>query len=139
MLDQTDRTLISLLKNDARMPITSLAQNLGVSRATAQKRLDRLVESGVIRGFTLELSPSAEKDVIRAVMFIELQGQMTRGVVRALSNIPQITSLDSTNGTWDLVAHIEAQNLPQIDSVLRAVRSVQGVTSSETCILLDRA
>lgn len=139
MLSSTDRQLISLLKQNARLPITKIAQTLGVSRATAQKRLDQLVANGVIQGFTIQIDPKAEIQLIRAVMLIELQGKMSRTVVRSLSQIPQIVSLDSTNGTWDLVAQIETQSLAELDSTLRDVRSVQGVTSSETCILLDRA
>lgn len=138
-MDSTDKRIVSFLKQDARLPITSLAQHLNVSRATAQKRLDALIARGIIQGFTLRLNPTAEADLIRAVMLIELQGKMSPAVVHALKKITQIVSLDSTNGAWDMVAQIEAQNLPELDGVLRDVRAVPGGTSSETCILLDRA
>ena len=53
MLDATDRQLIALLRTEARMPVAKLAAALGVTRATVRARLDRLVTSGIITGFTV--------------------------------------------------------------------------------------
>ena len=85
-LDDTDRRLIALLRNDARRPVSSLAAALGVSRGTVQNRIARLVRSGLIQGFTLRLGPEAEKVSagIRAITTIEIRGRSTAGVIRAL-------------------------------------------------------
>jgi DNA-binding Lrp family transcriptional regulator len=138
-LDTTDRALIAALKTDARASITTLAAQIGVSRATVQTRLDRLTRGGTIRRFTIEAGAEADPDRIKAVMLIELEGPTKRSVVRALRRLPEITSLHSTNGAWDLVAQIETDSLPSFDRVLNAVRDIQGVQNSETCLLLDSA
>jgi len=138
-LDDTDRRLIAALTRDARASITTLAGQLGLSRATVQARLTRLTKGGVIRRFTVEVEPSAAADTIRAVMLIQLQGTMSRAVTRALNAMPAVVTLHSTNGAWDLVAHIETATLPDFDKTLRAVREVPGVLNSETCLLLDTA
>lgn len=138
-LNATDRRLITALKQNARASVTTLAASLGVSRATVQTRLDRLVESGVIRRFTVELDPIGVADVVRAVMLIEVQGPRARAVTRSLRAIPEIVSLHTTNGAWDLVAHVETGNLPEFDRILRVVREITGVLNSETCLLLDTA
>ena len=54
-LDDIDRRLLALLRNDGRLPAATLARHLGVSRGTVQNRLDRLVVAGVILGFTVRL------------------------------------------------------------------------------------
>lgn len=136
-LTQQDRRLLATLKLDGRASITRLAQLLGQSRATVQARMDRLVTSGVIQRFTIELNPTLDVEMIRAVMMIELEGVMTRSVTRILQSMDAITNLHSTNGTWDLVAHIETQNLPEFDRVLREVREIKGVLNSETSLLLN--
>jgi DNA-binding Lrp family transcriptional regulator len=64
---------------------------------------------------------------------------MSRQVIRALGRMPEVVSLHSTNGAWDLVARIETDTLPAFDRVLRQVREVPGVTNSQTCLLLDEA
>jgi len=138
-LDPTDRRLIAALKLDGRASITTLAGQLGVSRATVQTRLNRLVSSGVIQRFTVELDAMGADDRIHAVMMIELQGNLARAVTRALRRMPEIVSLHTTNGAWDLVARIETPSLPEFDRVLREVREISGVLKSETCLLLDTA
>jgi DNA-binding Lrp family transcriptional regulator len=64
-LDDLDRRLIGALREDARMPITRLADVLKVSRTTAQARLDRLLESGAVLGFTIRARSSG--DALRAI------------------------------------------------------------------------
>ena len=135
--DETDRRLIALLRDDARAPISSLAATLGLTRATVRTRLGKLVEHGVIRRFTVDLAAAHEPETVRAVMTIELQGRMSRAVISALSRMPEITTLHTTNGAWDLVAEIRVASLPDLDRVLRQVRDVQGVAKSETSLLLD--
>ena len=50
-----------------------------------------------------------------------------------------IVALHTTNGTWDLVAHVETKNLPEFDQILRKVREIKGVLNSETSLLLNKA
>lgn len=138
-LNETDRRLIGELKRDGRATITTLSGKLGVSRATVQTRLDRLISLGVIRRFTVELDEATAAGVIRAVMMIEVQGAFAREIIVSVRRMPQIISLHTTNGVWDLVAMIETANLREFDTTLREVRELTGVLNSETCLLLDTA
>ena len=136
-LSHQDRRLLSTLKQDGRASVTQLAQQLGQSRATVQARLDRLMSSGIIERFTIDVSTAADFDMIKAVMMIEVEGVRTREVTRQLGRMPAIASLHSTNGTWDLVAFIEVASLPDFDRILREVREIRGVLNSETSLLLN--
>ncbi len=138
-LSLTDRRLISVLKKDGRASVTTLAGQLGVSRATVQTRMEKLIAGGVIQRFTIDLDATGSGDVISAVMMIEVQGNLARAVTSALRKLPEIASLHTTNGNWDLVARIETSNLPEFDRVLREVREISGVLNSETCLLLNAA
>jgi len=137
-LSSTDRKLIALLKNDSRASITTLSAQLKTSRATVQARLERLVASGIIQRFTVDVDASVNKDLIHAVMLIELEGTLARSVISSLKRLPEILDLHTTNGAWDLVANIETSSLAEFDHVLRKVREVKGVLNSETSILLNR-
>ena len=138
-LDPTDRRLVALLQQDARMPVVALAAELGLSRATVSARIERLRSSGAIRRFTVELGAPDADDLVRAVMLIELQGPQARGVAVRLRRMRQVSELHSTNGAWDLVARIEAASLSEFDRVLGDIREIPGVLNSETCLLLSRA
>ncbi|PKP93035.1 MAG: AsnC family transcriptional regulator [Alphaproteobacteria bacterium HGW-Alphaproteobacteria-16] len=133
-LDNLDRQLIAALRRDARMPITRLAAVLGVSRTTAQARLDRLLESGAVLGFTVRARQDA--DALRAIMMIEIEGRSTAAVIKRLRGYPEIVALHTTNGGWDLVAEIVTSNLTDFDRILREIRQVDGVLNSETSLLL---
>ncbi len=72
-------------------------------------------------------------------MTIEVQGNLTSSIVKTLKKMPEIVSLHSTNGAWDLVAQIETSNLPEFDGLLRRTREIAGILNSETSILLNTA
>jgi DNA-binding Lrp family transcriptional regulator len=135
--DPLDRELISVLRQDGRAPISKLADILGVSRGTVQNRLDRLLESGALLGFTIRIHEDLEPDSIRAIMMIEVVGRSTTSVIKQLRGIPELRTLHTTNGSWDLVAHLHASSLADFDRVLRDVRAIAGVLNSETSLLLS--
>ena len=54
-----------------------------------------------------------------------------------LRGMPELHSLHTTNGSWDLIAEIRASSLHDFDRVLREVRQIDGILNSETSILLS--
>ncbi|MGB1239442.1 MAG: Lrp/AsnC family transcriptional regulator [Pseudomonadales bacterium] len=135
--DQLDQALIALLRKDGRAPLAKLSQQLGVSRGTVQNRLDKLLASGVVLGFTVRVRENSGQDSVRAMMTIEVVGRSASEVIRELRGIPELVALHTTNGAWDLVAEIQTSTLSEFDRVLRDVRMVDGVLNSETSILLS--
>jgi DNA-binding Lrp family transcriptional regulator len=135
--DSLDRDLISLLRTDARAPISQLALALKVSRGTVQNRLDRLIATGAIIGFTIRASASIDDGAIRAIMLIEVTGKSTSKIISKLRGLPELQKVHTTNGAWDLVAEIQASSLAEFDKVLREVRLIDGIANSETSILLS--
>ncbi|WP_181707822.1 Lrp/AsnC family transcriptional regulator [Chthonobacter rhizosphaerae] len=136
-LDETDRRLIAELRDDARLPAATLARRLGVSRGTVQNRIDKLVEAGVILGFTVRVRGDVEAGRIRAITSLEVRSADTKAVIAALKRLPDIARIHSTNGRWDFVVEINAADLISLDRTLHDIRAVRGVSLSETSILLS--
>ncbi|MDC7690700.1 Lrp/AsnC family transcriptional regulator [Vogesella indigofera] len=136
-MSDTDRQLIALLRDNARMSVTELAQRLRVSRATVQNRIDKLEQSGVIIGYTVRLKPEAEGHRIRAWMNIAVEGNKAQAVLQALRGEPHVYALHSTNGRWDIVTELRADTLEQFDRVLGRIRLIPGIAATETSILLS--
>lgn len=136
-LDEVDRRLLSLLREDGRIPVAELARLLGVARATVTSRIERLISSGTIVGFSVRVRDELDPLEVRAITLIEVEGRTTDLVIRALRGIPEIRALHSTNGAWDLVAELGAETLAHFDSVLGRIRSISGVVNSETSLLLS--
>ena len=136
-MDETDRRLVALLRDDARLPLATLARALGVSRATVQNRIARLKRDGAILGFTLRLRPDVDPRQVRAVMMVAIEGKSSAPVIRALRAFPEVVAIHTTNGRWDLVVDLRADGLEAFDRALGRVRLVEGVAATETSLLLS--
>jgi DNA-binding Lrp family transcriptional regulator len=134
--DSTDQRLIALLRQDARLPVATLAAKLGVSRGTVNNRLAKLQKAGVIVGYTVQLRPDAQPDQIRAWMGIDVEGNQTREVVSHLLGEPGVASLHDTNGRWDLLAELRATTVQELSQVLERIRLLKGIRGTETSIHL---
>lgn len=139
ILDDLDRRLLSLLRANSRESVVNLARRLGVTRATVDSRLKRLIDSGVIVGFSVRVRDPAAASVVRAIMLIGVEGRNTREVIRSLRGVPQIAALHTTNGRWDLVAEVSCDSLTSFDETLATIRGIDGIRDSETSILLSSA
>ena len=135
-MDDTDRALVALLRQDARMNVATLAAKLGVSRGTVTNRLRKLEDSHVIVGYSVRLRPDAEPDQIRAWMGVVVEGNQSRAVIASLLGEPGVAALHDTNGRFDLLAELRAASNAELSGVLERVRLIKGIASTETNILL---
>ena len=135
-MDDIDQSLISLLRQNARMNIADLAHKLGVSRGTVNNRLRKLEDRQIIVGYTVRLRPEAEPERIRAWMGVLVEGNTTRQVIASLLGEPGVVTLHDTNGRWDLLAEIEASSMKELSDVLERIRLIGGIRSTETNIHL---
>lgn len=135
-LDDTDREILSILRADARTPVATLAHKLRVSRGTVQNRLRKMEEGGVIVGYTVRLRPDAHPHEIHAWMGVAIEGNETRSVIASLLGEPAVAALHDTNGRWDLLAELRAENMAELSQVLERVRLTKGIAQTETSILL---
>lgn len=136
-MDDTDHELIALLRANARTPVVALAKKLRVARATVQNRIAKLEAQGTIVGYTVRLKPQAEQHRIRALTTIAVEGNHGEDVRRVLSGNPNVAALHTTNGRWDLIAELRADNLEAFDQVLGTIRRIPGIANTETSILLS--
>ncbi|NEJ23276.1 AsnC family transcriptional regulator [Rhizobium leguminosarum] len=135
-MDDLDTELLSALRHNARISVSSLAMMTGASRATVAARIDRLVASGTIVGFTIRTGHETRSAGVRAIVMIEVLGKLADRVADQLRGLPQVRALHSTNGKWDFVAELEDRDLAAFDETLRRIRLINGINSTETNILL---
>ncbi len=136
-MDTQDLRLIALLRENARTSVARLAQLLAVSRGTVQNRIDRLIERRVLLGFTVRTAPEAAAHRVRAMMMVAVEGDRSDAILKALRGYPEVRELHTTNGRWDIVAEIGADSLEAFDQVLRDIRTIKGISNSETSLLLS--
>ncbi|MEM6887790.1 MAG: Lrp/AsnC family transcriptional regulator, partial [Pseudomonadota bacterium] len=117
-MDKTDNALISALRHDARASISDLAVRLGLARGTVRARLARLQSSGEIVGFSVVLKGDLQRDPVRALMMIAIEGRGTDRIIRQLNAMIEVRQLYSTNGRWDVIVEIGTETLDALDAVL---------------------
>jgi DNA-binding Lrp family transcriptional regulator len=136
-MDSQDHQLISLLRENARMPVAKLATALGVSRGTVQNRIDKLIAKRVLLGFTVRTASSVAEHRVRAIVMISVEGDRSDPILSALRGYPEIRALHTTNGRWDIVAELGTDSLETFDEALRSIRTIKGISNSETSLLLS--
>ncbi len=135
-MDDLDVRLIAELRRDGRAALSDLGARLGVARATVRARMERLAAAGEIAGFTVLTRADVSAAPVRALMMIGIEGRGAERIMARLAGLPEVLAVHSTNGKWDLIAELGAETLPALDAVIFRIRELEGVTTSETNLLL---
>ena len=136
-LDDKDRQLLALLREDARTPIAALARSLNVARMTAVERLKRLEKTGIISGYTVRLSDEALRGRMKVHALLRVDAKKGEAVVRGLHRITQVRAVFAISGIFGYMALIEAETTGEIDTVLDAIGSIDGVEGTQSSIVLS--
>ena len=136
-MNETDHQLLAHLRQDARMSIAKLASKLKVSRGTITNRIEKMEREGVIVGYTVRVRPDQQRDEIKAWMSIAVEGNQTRAVIAGLLGEPSVAALYDTNGRWDLLAELRADNLQELSKSLERIRLFKNISNTETSIHLE--
>ena len=116
-LDRTDRAILRLLADDARMSNKELADRVGVAQSTCLARVRGLRESGVIRGYHADIDPRALGHDLQAMIAIRLQPH-ARGAmgefVRALSGRPEVLEVYFVAGANDFLVHVATTSTDEL-------------------------
>jgi DNA-binding Lrp family transcriptional regulator len=137
VLDDLDHRLLSILRANSRTPVARLARELGVNRSTVTARIEGMLASGVIEAFSVQLSNDVDRDAFRAVMLVITEPNQGQNVVRTVRGFPDVEQLHSTLGIWDLVVHLRARSLSELDAAVERIRGVPGVKSTQTSLLFN--
>lgn len=135
-MDKIDIAIVAELRRNSRISLSDLAVVVGVSRVTVRTRLARLQTDGVIVGFTVVLADDIQESPVRGLMMLGIEGRGTDRISRVVSGITAVQAIHSTNGKWDLIVELGTETLSKLDEVLAKIRQLEGVSTSETSLLL---
>ncbi len=134
-IDATDTQLLTLLRDNARTPVTELARTLGLARTTVQTRIERLEDAGVIAGYTLR-SSAATRPALCATVLVSIEPRSAPAVLERLHSLPGVEIVHTTSGRFDLLVQITAASTAELDATLDRIGAARGVISSESLIHL---
>lgn len=140
-LDATDRTLIALLQDNARLSTVALAKAVGLSRSAVQERVQRLEDTGVIAQYTVRLGQGG--DPLQAWLFLRYaDGFSCDDVMPLLSQLPAVQLCHSVAGETDLLVLVEAGTPSMLADLRERIAGFKGVDDVTTMpvlrVTLDR-
>lgn len=135
-INDGDKQLLDLLRENARTPVAELARLTGVSRTTVQARIDRLEASGVIDGYTVRLGAAYAQAQVRAQVMVKVSPKQSRRVEAGLTTIPDVTVVYSVSGAFDLIVFVACESVELLDRTIDAIGALDGVERTESSILL---
>lgn len=136
-LDEADRRLLALLREDARRPTAELARRLGVARTTVVERMKRLERNGIVAGYTVRLASKVQGRMLRVHVLLSVDPKKGEAVVAALRDIPQVRGVWAISGAFDSLVFVEGDSTEEIDRVLDAIGNLPGVGKTQSSLVLS--
>lgn len=140
-LDPVDRTLVRLLRADARTPNSRLAEQAGIAASTCVARVRSLVDRGIITGFTAELDPAALGLTLQALISVSIRVGQRQAITRFADEIralPEVVQLFFLGGSEDFIIHVAVRDSNDVrDFVVSNLSAHPAVASTRTSIVFD--
>ncbi len=138
-LDAVDRRLVSELMADGRLSVRELAGRIGVSRANAYARLERLHRDGVIEGYSARVRPQALGLGISAIVIVGVVQNGWRSLRAAIeASFPEVEYVALTTGEFDMLLVVRCDTIETLrDVVLERLHTTPEVRSTRTLFILD--
>ena len=140
-IDRLDKKILGILSKNARIPFKDVAAECGVSRAAIHKRVQHLVEDGVITGSGFDVNPKSIGYTTCTYVGLNLErGSMYKNVVQRLLSIPEIVECHFTTGPYTMLVKLYARDNEQLMDLLNnQMQGIPGVVSTETLISLEQS
>jgi DNA-binding Lrp family transcriptional regulator len=137
-VDQIDRELLARLQEDATQSYAALGEAVGLSAGAAHERVRKLKASGVIRRTTAEVDPAALGAGVLAYVLLDAESWMgDEPTADALRAIPAVEEAHVIAGPASILVKVRTISTEQLQATLRALHQVDGVTSTQTVVVLE--
>lgn len=137
-MDTTDRRIIALLRESARMPYADIGNQVGLSASAVKRRVDRLVGDGTIRSFTLDVDPSVDGLGVEAYVELHCRGTVAPQELKTiLAKVPEVVQAGTVSGDADAVVHLRASDIHALEEALEKVRLAPNVEFTKSSIVLS--
>jgi DNA-binding Lrp family transcriptional regulator len=140
-LDRTDRAIVALLQNDARLSNKEIASRVGIAQSTCSERIRRLDRTGVFRGFNADVDLRILGVGLQAMIAVRLQRHETSQVTRFreyAERIPEVLAFYHMAGSDDFLVHVIARDSDHLRDIAMGAFSAQPeVTHIETSIIFE--
>ena len=135
-LDPTERRMVELLQRDGRVPVSALANDLGVTEVTARRKIRGLLGRGIIR-IVATVDPFDVGYETPVIVGLKVQRNRTDEVAERLSQLPQVRYVGASTGRVDLIVEVVTRtNQDLADFLMNELAAIEGIVDSETNLII---
>ncbi|HKG29808.1 MAG TPA: HTH-type transcriptional regulator LysM [Nitrososphaeraceae archaeon] len=134
IIDPLDDKIIRILQSNSRKSFVEIADEIRLSESAVRRRVKHLIDSGIIKRFTIELESSNKTS---AIALISVTSTADTSIVS--SNLMKLSGVDviyEITGQYDIAAIIVAPTIAEINNYIDDVRKIEGVSDTNTVIIL---
>jgi len=143
IMDEKDKSILQLLERDARLSSRAVAARVRLPISTVYRRIRRMEQDGVIKGYRAFLDYEKTEWPIGAFFFINIE-EITHGrghipkeeIIRGLKKFREIRELsDVQGGSFDLIVKARFGSLRELSAFTEELRSIEGIEELSTVII----
>lgn len=137
-LDSTDERILAELTEHARATFAEIGQRVNLSAPAVKRRVDRMLDSGAIKGFTTVVDRNAIGWNTEAYVQVYCHGTIAPDQLRAAwVDMPEVVSAATVTGTSDAILHVLARDMRHLEAVLERIRESADIERSESIVVLS--
>jgi DNA-binding Lrp family transcriptional regulator len=138
-MDAIDRQVVGCLLRNGRATFAEIGARVGLSAPAAKRRVDRLVASGTIKGFTAVVDPAALGWAIEAYVELHCRGTVSpQELQRSLERVPEVVSACTVTGSADALLRMRATDVAHLEEAMERIRHEPNVDHTRSVIVLSR-
>jgi len=138
-LDEIDRQIVAWLQRDGRASYRTIGDEVGLSAPAVKRRVDRLQEDGVIRGFTAVVDPGALGWTTEAFIAVFCEGRTNPDRIRtAAAKHPEVVAAYTVTGDHDALLHVRVRDTAHLEEALERIRSEGFIAQTRSLVVLTR-
>jgi Lrp/AsnC family transcriptional regulator, leucine-responsive regulatory protein len=140
-LDDIDRRILRLLREDGRMAHASIAKEVGLSGPAVHERVRKLEQRGIIAGYTAVLEPLALDRSHAAFIMVTLsegsEFAIDDPIVARICEEPDVLEFHRVAGQDCYLVKVRTATNKDLEQLLRRIRKIKGVARTRTTIVLS--
>ncbi|MFQ6392635.1 Lrp/AsnC family transcriptional regulator [Nocardia sp. KC 131] len=138
-MDDIDRRILAHLLREARASFQEIGAKVGLSAPAVKRRVDKMVASRQITGFTAMVNPAALGWKTEAYVEVYYRDNISPADLRrSLERIPQVVGVWTIAGEADALVHVIATDMAEIESTVERIRENTRVGRTRSSIVMSR-
>lgn len=138
VIDGIDRQLLEELQRDSKRSLKEIGAQVGLSAPSVLERVRKLESSGIIRGYHALLDSRKVGLDISAFIGVSIGSPTELAKFEEwIDSVPQVMECHHVTGGHTLLLKVKTQNTKDLERLISRVRSIEGVASTETMVVLS--